>query len=1125
MENNNDKPVFVHLHTHSHYTLLNGLPKVPDLLKVTRKYNMPALAITESGNMYSAIEFYEQSKKTKDKKGNELAPVKAIIGVDFYLSPRTRKDKESPIDLEKTRLVLLAKNFNGYQNLMRLVSASYLEGFFDGKPRIDRELLEKYHQDLIAIMPDFNGELSNMIRREAEASAQEILSFYHHVFADDFYQEITHHIEIAGHEEGVKKIIAWSRQNKVQLVAAHDVYYINSEDKAARDLVVAIGKKKKLSEMTDDEDADFSFISQEQAAEAFKDEPEALSNTVKIAAQCNFEIALGEWKFPNYIVSDAEIDFSDLDPELRKISDEHLPDYCRDQNNPLYKHDLALRKIAYRGIKLRNLEANQEVIDRLEYELKVIHDKGYPQYFLTVADLLQFSDEHNIYTNIRGSVAGSLTTYLTYITKVNPLEFKLPFERFLNPERPSAPDIDMDYADNRRDDVIAYARGKYGDDRVGQIGTFGTMAARGAVKDVTRALGYSYSIGDRLSKMIPMGKQGKTVELKDVLTEGKDSYSPELKEVYDSDDSAKTIIDLAMQIEGNARQVSMHAAGVVIAPGPITDYVPIQFDSKTGDKIITQYEMHAVGEDGVGLLKFDFLGIKNLSILADAVRRIKETEGVEIDIEKIPFDDQKVFSALSRGETMGVFQLGGAGMTKYLMELKPTTMFDINAMLALYRPGPIDEIPTYIDVKHHPEKIKYMDPRMAEYLDQSYGLLVYQDDVMMTAIKLAGYSWLEADKFRKAMGKKIPELMAEQEIKIRKGMKEFGHLDEKLIDTIWQKMLPFASYGFNKAHAASYGHLSYQTAYLKTHYPACYMSAVMTADAGDVEKIGAFVTECKNIGVEILPPDVNESMKEFAVIKENTADKASRKEVIRFGLLTIKMFGSHISDVIIEERNRNGKFLSLEDFLTRITDKDLNKKSLESLIKCGALDKLGERGEMLGNVEYLCEFQRQFINKPEGQADLFGDSDVKVSSLKLKTMREASKDEMLMWEKELLGLYISGHPIDKYEEALSRRGATLKQIKQTARNEQTVVATGLVESIREISTKKGDKMAFVLMRDQNEELEVVFFPKAYQKFKNILASNICLSVKGKFNQREDLGDVKFSVLVDEAKIIDNSSVK
>ncbi len=766
-------------------------------------------------------------------------------------------------------------------------------------------------------------------------------------------------------------------------------------------------------------------------------------------------------------------------------------------------HDDELKRLAYEGIPKRGLSETKEVVDRLEYELKVIKDKGYAQYFLVVWDLLRYAHEHKILTNIRGSVAGSLTTYLTEITNVDPLAYKLPFERFLNPERPSAPDIDMDFADNRRDEVIDYTRKKYGYDKVAQIGTFGTMMAKGAVRDIARAMGYPYETADRISKLIPLGAQGFPMTIDKAMAE-----VPELKEAYEKEPDTKKIIDMAKKIEGCARHISVHAAGVVISPDALTEHVPLQYDTKNKEdkdgnpirKIITQYDMHAVGEDGVGLLKFDFLGIKNLSILADAVERVKKIDNIDIDIENIPLDNRKTFEMLARGETIGLFQLNGTGMTKFLVELKPTTIHDINAMVALYRPGPLESIPQYIERKHDASKVEYLDNRMKDILDMSYGVITYQDDVMMIAIKLAGYSWLEADKLRKAMGKKIPKDMEEQKEKLLKGFVKNG-LGKKDANTLWKLIEPFAAYGFNKAHAASYGKVAYQTSYMKANYPATYMSAVLSADSGDVERIAETIAECKRMGIPILPPDINESYSQFTVVK-NVEDR--KKDTIRFGLVTIKNFGQGISTAIIDERKKNGPYTSLTDFLDRVKDKNLNKKSMEALIKAGALDRFGiDRGVLLGNLETLLEHNKEKGKQADNQDSLFGlmSDTSSIPTLKLADVPAIDPKEKLAWEKELLGLYISGHPLERYREIILKRDMDIKKAKETLADGAEVTIACIIEEIKPIITKKGDNMAFMKIADFSGEMETVVFPRILVEFRSAFAPDKCLAIKGKMSER------------------------
>ncbi len=1059
MSDTSTTPRFVHLHTHSHYSLLNALPTPKELAAAAKADGQSMLALTDNGALYGIIDFY----KACSKEG-----IKPIIGLDAYLAPRTRHDKDA-IDKPRARLVLLAKTFAGYQNLIQLVTASNLEGFYY-KPRLDEELIARFAKDLICIIPSFAGEVARALKEDNHEKASERLDWYTKIFGPDCYLEITHHPEIVDHQNIQKQITGLAKQTNTPLVAAHDVYYLKPDDRVAREVLIKIQNGGVVDTTADHNSAeDFSFITQAVALQYFKDTPEALANTLKIAESCNVKIEIGtRWYFPDYPIASG------------KTPDDEL------------------RDSAYTGIPWRKLSLEDaEVKERLDYELDVIKNKGYAKYFLVVGDLLREARERGILTTIRGSVAGSLTTYALGITNVDPLEYKLPFERFLNPERPSAPDIDMDFADNRRDEIIEYAKKKYGADKVAQIGTFGTMMARAAVRDVARALGHPYATGDRIAKLIPLGSQGFPMTIKKAL-----ELEPDLATLYKKDSEAKEVIDLAMRIEGRVRHLGVHAAGVVIAPEPLSQFVPIQPDPKSG-KFITQYEMKSVGEDGVGLLKFDFLGIKNLAILADAVKRVKKIRNVEVDIENIPLDDAATFSILAKGETMGLFQLNGSGMTAFLKQLKPTTIHDINAMVALYRPGPMESIPQYIERKHNPSLVTFLDPRLAPVLDRSYGVITYQDDVMTIARILAGYSWLEADMLRKAMGKKIPEVMAAEKDKLMKGFVEFGKLSPNLGDKLWKLIEPFAAYGFNKAHAASYGRVAYQTAYMKANFPVEYMSAVLTADSGDTEKISEIIRECERMGIKVLPPDINESFSDFSVVPGTPT--------IRFGLTTIKNFGAGISEAIIEERKGRGQFVSIQDFLTRIKNRNLNKKSLEALIMVGAFDRFGERGYLLQNLDLMLSFSREQQTAAESAQDsLFGGL-ASVADLQLKPADAAPAMQMLLWEKELLGVYVSGHPLDDHAEEMNKR-PSISSIKQAVaeKNEMAVVqmkgnlvTSGMIASVRELLTKKGDKMAFVLLCDQKDQIEMVAFPSTYQEQKALFVPGTCIAVKGKLTIRND----------------------
>ncbi len=1048
------KSDFVHLHTHSHYSLLEAIPKIPELVAAAKEDGQEALALTDNGNMYGSIEFYTECKK---------AGIKPIIGVDFHVAPRSRTQKEYRVDDQLSRLVLLAKNDTGYRNLIELVSFAHLEGYF-GRPRIDRELIEKYRDGLIAILPSYGGEHAHAIRHGSAARAEEIMWWYKQLFGDDCFAEITHHPELPEHDAQMKDIVARARSVGIPLAATHDIYYLTEDDALACDLVNKIRTGEVLQREETGIHSDFSFRTRAAMQEAFADLPDALAGTSMIAKRCDLELELGRWVFPSFPVPEG----SSQDEELRKLT--------------------------MAGFERRSVPKDADVLKRVEYELGVISKKGYSTYFLVVSDLLRYAKSAGIFTNTRGSAAGSLVSYLAGITTVNPLVYGLPFERFLNPERPSPPDIDMDIADNRRDDLIAYAKQKYGEDHVAQIGTFGTMMARAAVRDVARALGHSYGLGDRIAKLIPFGKQGFPVTIAGALSD-----TPELAQAFKEDPDAHEILELAQKIEGNARHVGVHAAGVVISPTSVTDFVPIQPDPK-GGKIITQYDMHAV--EDAGLLKYDFLGLTNLSVLADAVARVKARLGTEVDLDTLPLDDEKTYAMLARGETLGVFQMAGSGMTTYLKDLKPTVIHDLNAMVALYRPGPMAFIPEYIARKQNPRLIKYVDPRLAPILKNSYGIITYQDDVLYIAIDLAGYTWLEADKFRKAMGKKIPEEMAKQKEHFLSGCVEHG-MKKDAAQKLWEQIETFAAYGFNKAHAASYGNLAYKTAYMKANFPVDYMAAVLTADAGDVEKISDVVYECKRMDIEVLPPSVQSSFGTFTVTDEKH---------IRFGLYSIKNFGTGVADSIIAARKAGGPFQDIADFLARVADKNLNKKSLESLIKSGALDEFGERGTLLANIDLLLQFHREHTQAPADQHSLFGAAAAPKAVLQLTPANDAKADEKLTWEKELLGLYVSGHPLDKHRPKFADPKKTIRYAKEHMLGVEIVIA-GYIESVRVNATKAGERMGFFKLQDFSDSIELVAFPRAFKELESMLRQGACVAVKGRISDRN--GEPSF--VVEKAK--------
>ncbi len=1074
---------FVHLHNHSHYSLLDGLARVDGLVKKAKEYGCPALALTDHSNLYGAIEFYKKCIK---------AGIKPIIGVEAYMAARSRFDKEARVDSRRTHLTLLAANATGYRNLIALVTKAHLEGYYY-KPRMDKELLREHHDGLLCLSGCMGGELSQTLYRGDEERARALVDEYHDIFGpENFYIEIMHHPKVEGQERITQALIKLAQELKIPLVATHDVHYLERVDARAHQTLVAVQTNTDIQEaqgMANSEE-DFSFVDEKTFRSFFPDTPEAVDNTLAVAKRIDIQLELGTWHFPNYIIPQG----SSHDKELTLLAEEGLTHY-------LAAHP----------------EQKEFAEPRMRYELDIICNKGYAPYFLTVSDIYRAAKQLGVLTNTRGSAAGSLVSYLIGIGAVDPLLYKLPFERFLNPDRPSPPDIDMDFADNGRDKILDYVRQKYGEDKVAQIGTFGSMLARGAVRDVARALGHPYALGDRISKLIPLGSQGFAMTIDRAM-----ELEPELKKMYEEEADVREIIDLAKKLEGCARHISVHAAGVVIAPTPITNFVPVQLDPK-GGKIITQYDMHAV--EDAGLLKFDFLGIRNLAILEGAVKLVRVITGEEVDLDALPLDDKKTFEMLARGETMGLFQLNGSGMTRWLKELKPSSIFDINAMVALYRPGPMESIPEYIRRKHNPVLVSYIDPRMEKILDQSYGVLTYQDDVMLIAIEIAGYSWTEADKLRKAMGKKIPAEMTEQKEKLLAGFQKNGLSREKAKE-LWLLIEPFAAYGFNKAHAASYGHVAYQTAYMKANFPTEYMCAVLSAESGDVEEVARIIEECRRMKVPVLPPDVNESYGDFTVVKTPSVEDVKHsvsnttQDKIRFGLSSIKNLGVEIADAIVSERKEHGQYRSYADFLERVRNRNLNRKSLESLAKAGALDSLREdRSTLLANMDEALDYARSLHKDGSSQDSLFGlmDDQTSVPTLRLKHAEPIEQSTMLVWEKELLGLYVSGHPLDRFREKLtSEKGAphTIAHARE-AQDGALVFAAGLIEEVRDVTTKKGEHMAFLKLADFTGSIEAVVFPRIYIEHKLLLTSESCIAVRGRLSLRNN----EPSIVIDDLKAL------
>lgn len=1040
------KERFTHLHVHSHYSLLDGLPKIGELLDQTKKMGMDSIALTDHGNLYGLIEFYQKAKA----KG-----VKPILGCEVYVAPRHLDQKEPTFDKKANHLTLLAKNNQGYQNLVQLVTQAHLKGFYY-RPRVDEDLLNQYHQGLIALSGCLQGKIPQLIIAERLEEAKKIAKRYQEIFGSgNFYLEIQPHFHIGPQLMVNKVLISFSKELGIPLVATNDVHYLKPEDAEAQDILVLINTKQtidtpnRLTMLGEN----FSLYSPQEMITAFKETPEAIENTLLIAGQCQVNLELGKTKLPAFPIPH------------KKTTEGYLEELCRE------------------GVKEKYETTNQEIENRLQHELAVIKQMGFSSYFLIVQDFVHWAKaKHIVVGPGRGSAPGSLVSYLLDITTIDPLKYNLLFERFLNSGRISLPDIDLDFADRRRNEVLKYVTQKYGTDHVAQIITFGTMAARGSIRDVGRVLNYPYSLCDEIAKSIPL-----TFTLRQAL-----ESVGELKRRYDEDEKVRRLIDLAIKLEGTARHVSTHACGVVIAADPLTNMVPLQNPPQNKEEIITQYGMGPI--EALGLLKMDFLGLKNLTTIEDTLHYIYAIKKKDIKIEQIPLNDKKTYRLLQKANTTGVFQLESSGMKTYLQQLKPTKFEDIIAMVALYRPGPMQFIPQYIKCKRGQEKPLYLHPKLKPILESTYGIAVYQEQIMQIAHDLAGFSLSEADVLRKAIGKKIKKLLISQKDKFLKGAKD-NDIPEAVSQKVWQWIIPFARYSFNRSHAASYAMISYETAYLKANYPLEFMAALLSSHQGDSDKIAFLIRECETMKIPVLPPDINQSFHNFSVVPQ--------EKKIRFGFSAIKSVGQRIIEDILQERKENGSFKSFEDFLTRVAPLSLEKKSLESLAEAGVFDQLIKRKKIINNLSrilsFLHDLKKQTISH---QQSLFQIKDSQ-PTLHLPDGEDIPLRTKLEWEKKLLGLYVSAHPLDEFKKVFQKITTPIQEIVNGSFKRKKIKIGGIVTRITRVLTRNQKRMLFAEIEDQSGRMEIVVFPDTLEQYSPLLQENKILIINGSVNHHHD----------------------
>lgn len=1084
---------YVHLHNHTHHSLLDGLTKVGELVSRVKDTGMSAVAMTDHGTLSGAIEFY---------KACTAQDIKPIIGIETYVAARTIHDRDPAKDKARYHLVLLAMNNTGYHNLMKLSSIASLEGMYY-KPRIDHDLLEQYNEGLIALSACLGGEIGEKLKLDDFEGAKEVALWYKKVFGDRYYLEVQDHTEMAEQVKMNEGVLRLGKELGIECVVTSDAHYVNINDQEAHEILLCVGTGSFLADEDRMSLADIHLHVRDpqEIIDRWGDKhPEVIRNTKVIADRCDVSLEFGKILIPTF-------------------------ETPKGFNEKTYLHKLVWSGLAHRygdktreeSLKIDEKEARElvsdKIIERVDYELGIVDKMGFNGYFLIVQDFINWGkDQGIVFGPGRGSAAGSIIAYALRITELDPLHYDLLFERFLNPDRISMPDIDIDIQDTRRDEVIQYCVEKYGPERVANITTFGTMAARNAVRDVARVLQVPYGEADRLAKLIPPPVQGRHIPLSKSIVD-----DPDLRKEYETSPTAKKVIDYAVRLEGTIRSHGVHAAGVVIAPDEIVKFAPVEMAQK--GVVATQYPMGPVEE--LGLLKMDFLGLSNLSIIKSALRIIKKVYKNDIDLGNIPLDDEKAYELLQRGDTTGVFQLESAGMKRYLRELKPERFDDIIAMVALYRPGPMQFIESFIKRKHGEEKITYLHDGLKGSLESTYGILIYQEQFMQISKDWCGFTGGQADTLRKAVGKKKIDLMMKVKPEFIEGAIKVGGASEQIAEKFWEQLEEFANYSFNKSHAACYGLIAYWTAYLKAHYPDAFMAALMTSDGDDVDRLAIEIAECRHSGITVLAPDVNQSFAEFAVVPNES--------MIRFGMGGVKGVGAGAVDEVIRTRDEDGKFTSISDFARRVSTSKFNRKAWESLIKAGAFDEFGSRSDLLFNLDTIVAYASRFQkDSASNQADLFGglSEAVQIPDIEMLNSPEQHHErERLQWERELLGLYLSAHPLDRYDDYFAEQTVALNSI-EVGHDKKRVIIGGVLGSIRVILTKNGSKMAFLRVEDKTGEGEAIIFPKLYEEIGEKLEQDAVIKVAGKVSSTDregnSLGEAK--VIADEVIFVTNDEL-